>query len=176
MDNQYIHRILRTKLAGVNSEVKLINHGGCGHSALALYNELITYDIHCDIVYIGGAYIREGLQGLCERTETDNVNDALISMFEGLDTDISPKYHPYNDHIGILFDGVLYDSEGRYTKEIDCIGSEHIRVKVMELFLMNRPSWNRTFHRANHGNPVERMQAYYHNMLDIFLGDNECLR
>ncbi len=172
MDNQYIHHVLTNKLPAVNVVVNNINHGGCGFSALAMYNELITYDIHCDIVYIGGEYIREGLAGLCERMEVDNINDALFNMFIDLDTNLSPRYHPYNDHIGLLFDGVLYDSDGRYHHQEDAIGSEHIQVKVMKLFLENIPSWNQTFIRANHGNPVEALQAYYHSMFDIYLGEN----
>lgn len=170
-DTQLVHHVLSTHLSDINEHVNRINSGGCGHSALAMYNALILHDVHCSIVLVGDEYIRNGVKRLIKYTGTDNINDAYFELFNDLDEADSPAHSTLNDHVALLFDGKLYDSDGFHANDHRA-ASEHLTVATMELFLANIPSWNRTFNYANEDNvnPVSKLKSFYLELFEKHLG------
>ena len=99
-----------------------------------------------------------------------------MNKSEDLKPNDSPRHGSLHSHVAILFDGIMYDSDG----EMDARPiSEHVSVKAMELALLNNTCWNGAFKRANDGDKagaVSKLKSFYHNLFDIHLGEHACLR
>lgn len=164
MMNNLIHEVLSTQLCRVNEHVSHINWGGCGYSALALYDALISNDIQCDIVFVKGHYGDSDVRKLLRDTNTTNVSDAYMSMFEHLPHDSYPHSVTIHCHVAVRVDNVLYDSDGVLYK---LALTDHIRVEALEASLTNTTCWNGTFKRANQDNSgfINKLSEFYHNML-----------
>lgn len=165
MRNSKIHKVLANKVPAINDKLFMINHGGCGRSAVEIYSALRRYGVNSSIVLVNEPYNEESVIRLIERTGKHDINSAYQHIFKNVH---DFRGDTLNGHVCVKFDGRLYDSDGEFDGKAI---SEHITVKTMEKFLTYDMFWNDQFKWANRRNKsiIRTMQSFYNNLFSKHL-------
>lgn len=147
--------ILSGSITGISEHIEDINSGGCGWYAYQLQDALASHDISSDVVLIEcGYYGKGGVKRLISKCEAEDISQAYINKFLN---SINRGGDPCNGHVGLLVDGVIYDSDGVNCREAI---SEGISREAMALFLNAPCTWNPVFLYNNEDTVLDDMLSY----------------
>lgn len=154
ISKQRIHNMLARGNQALEDELECINTGGCGFVAVEMHHALNAHGIENEIVLLNNCYSIPSVKRFIDDYGDGCINSAYLNLFKDLPYDAHVRPDPQNGHVGIKFDGKVYDYSGEWYGHAI---SEHIRPEVMEIFLINHSVWNHVFRMANRHREVRRV-------------------
>lgn len=171
-----IKDILNNKVPAINKEVTSINAGGCGAFALALWKWLKAKSVTAEIVLVSGyGYTNGNVESMCERLKVNTISEAYQQAIENHSSVYSYLDGLYDDmcngHVGVLVDGVIYDSTGAQPIDRTYAISDGIEPTVMEQFLKEDSFWNDKILYRNGLDEHAEVYPLVQQKLNLILGE-----
>lgn len=120
-----------------------INHGGCGIFADQVREQILARGEECTV----HLFADKGTRHNATSTIRDLADIHDLDMAINVMLDRAPRL-PL-DHMGIVYKGVLYDSDGDVTQDFDAAG-EALSIATVKR-MVNTDIWNNHFLYANNG-------------------------